>query len=77
MLDTIIRVGLIDNPHNDISKIIRGLLAKIRDFKNIIDMFYQDDMPHYLQEDAELQIDAMRAEFKNKQYFLENLFYHP
>ncbi len=52
MLDTIIRVGLIDNPHNDISKIIRALLAKIRDFKNIIDMFYQDDMPNYLQEDA-------------------------
>lgn len=61
MLDTIIRIGLIDNPHNDISKIIRALLAKIRDFKNIIDMFYQDDMPSYLQEDAEIQIDSMRA----------------
>ena len=60
MLDTIIRAGLIDNPHKDISVIIRGMLAKTREFKNTIDLFCQDDMPSYIQEESESQIDLMR-----------------
>ena len=52
MLDSIIRMGLIDNPYNDISKIIRILLSTVRDFKNITDLFCQDDLPIYMQEDS-------------------------
>lgn len=70
MLDNIIKVGLIDNPHNDISKIIRTLIVKVKQFKNTIDMFCQDDLPTYLQNDVENQIDQMSAEFKSKKHFL-------
>lgn len=50
MLDFIIRKGLIDNPLNDISKKIKGLLMEIRKFKNIVDSFCANDIHSYIRD---------------------------
>lgn len=59
MLDTIIKTGLVDNPHADISKKIKALLLRVREFKNIVDMFCVNDVPSYIRQDVESQVDRM------------------
>lgn len=77
MVDNIIKFGLIENPHRDISKRIKNLLSKVREFKNIVDMFCEDDVPEYIRGEVEGQVDKMFKSFGIEQKFLELLFHHP
>lgn len=77
MLDSIIRRGLIENPLNDISKKIRGLLNEIKKFKNIVESFCANDIHSFVRNEIENQIDVMHRVFREEQFYLEWLFYHP
>jgi hypothetical protein len=76
MLDNIIQKGLIDNDVSEISQKTKNLLMEIRKFKNIVDSFCARDIHSYIRGKIEGQVNVMHKVFRERQKFLESLFYH-